>query len=108
MITATQALQAIVTLDPTATVRMRACKDGTLRWRSPEVKSPLVSVMDETYGKRSFLYFNAQGADRVVTAQRLAAEIKRLGGTTDFGWQTTDPGCFSVPVSPFKGFHWWE
>jgi hypothetical protein len=109
MVTAKQVMQMLVEqgFAESATMKRRTENDWgkPLSWTSPSVKSSKLSVSDETYGKKSVLYFRC---DNTGTALLVAAAIEKLGGKPDFGWCSNQPNLFSLQVSAFKGWHHWE
>lgn len=85
--------------------RMKLYRDGDLKWKSPVVTSNKVSVSNETYGSKSFLYFQATSPE---LAKEIASTLTAIGGKPNFDWCGDDPKCFDLPVSRFNGYHWWE
>jgi len=112
MVTASKVLKALVAANLAESASMKRVTDadhytgGSLTWTDPDVKSAQFSVSSETYGTRiSELYFRCKS---VEIAQQVARTVESLGGKPNFGWNSDYPNMFSLPVSPFKGYHWWE
>ena len=71
----------------------------------PQVVSDCISVSDETYGRRSHLYFVCTNY-LTLTIARTA--IRRVGGKPNSDWNPSHPFSFELRVSYFKGSRWWE
>jgi hypothetical protein len=81
-------------------------EDGSLMVWSPSVFGEGVSVSDETYGKKSFLYFSCK-TDEIAKA--IATVIRSIGGKPGFDWRGSDNlQTFDLRVSYFKGHRWYE
>jgi hypothetical protein len=62
----------------------------------------LRGTSDETYGKKSELYFSFTDEGSAHEARK----VLRGAGVKVESWN--NGSSFSVPVSFFKGWHWWE
>lgn len=83
-------------------------KDGRITESHPTVTRTgerSLSISNETYGKKSYLYFYCKDAD---TAKRAARILRGLGGKPSFSWNSENPSAFEMRVSYFRGWHWWE
>lgn len=69
------------------------------------VKSSLMRVSEETYGRESEMYFRCVSED---VARLAAKELEEAGGNPDFGWCNDNPAFFSMQISRINGWHWWE
>lgn len=66
----------------------------------------LEAVSNETYGKKSYLYFYCKNSN---AAYELIRIIREAGGRPGTGWNGgPDRGCVDLRVSYFKGSRWWE
>lgn len=85
--------------------KMKQYVEGDLKWKSPIVTNSVVSVTDETYGNKSYLYFTTKDKEVAVA---FAKTIIDIGGKPEFKWCPDDPKSFELKVTHFKGWHWWE
>jgi hypothetical protein len=107
MITAKQALQTLQDaglLSKWSVKRMKADRDEYFGFPAytSVTGSGQISIGEETYGKRSFLYVNGKDTAALRKAQKV---IRKMGGKIE-AW-CVDPK-FSFQISPIKGWHWWE
>lgn len=65
---------------------------------------PLKYFGQETYGKKSYLYFTWKNKDK---AQRAARILRKAGGSPSFTWSPEEHESFELRVSPYKGWQWW-
>lgn len=79
--------------------------DPPLHETAIRVGSDFLSIDNETFGKRSMLYFHCVDAD---IAQKVAEVLQERGGKPSFDWCFDDPRKFEMQVSYFKGHRWWE
>ena len=103
MITAKQALQALEDaglLTSWAVTRVR--RDGSFSSYTSVSGSGKVSISEETYGKRSFLY--VRGNDKIALRQAQKV-IRKAKGTVE-PWNIAP--MFSFRISTIKGWHHWE
>jgi len=64
-----------------------------------------LTVDNEVYGKRAFLYFRCQSEEIAAIA---STALKMAGGEPDFRWYPGNDRYFDMRVSYFKGCRWWE
>jgi len=63
-------------------------------------------VENETYGKKSFLYFICKTP---IIAKELADVLRQQGGKPNLDWNGgLKTGCIEFPVSFFRGRKYWE
>lgn len=106
MITAKNALTALVNAGLAASWTSKRTDEYGHKVTDFKVQSDNFSVSNETYGKKSFLYFRCQSPD---IAYALINVLKKCGARPCTGWNGgPDHGCFELPVSYFKGRRWWE
>jgi hypothetical protein len=109
MITAKKALDALKAAGLIVDWKMQAFDESEhytgCKWKSPKVTSDKLSISDETYGSKSFLYFRTISAD---IARECAKVLVAIGGRPNFGWCADNPAYFDLQVSAFHGYHWWE
>ena len=80
-------------------------------WRDVDENIPYASggelayLSDETYGKKSFLYFVFRSVD---ATQRAIDVLRKAGASVNTGWSPENPRAFEIKVSYFKGQRWWE
>lgn len=83
-------------------------EDGEYPLEAETVKSKLTSAVDETYGRKSFLYLTfktVKAADAAIAALLDFSENPRKGcheANIDRAWNGKDKRSFSVQV------HWWK
>jgi rhodanese-related sulfurtransferase len=79
--------------------------DGSLMVTSYDVKSKSLNVSDETFGKKSYLFFYCQAEG---VGREAAKILRNAGGQPDFAWGGGGYTRFSLRVSYFKGSRHWE
>jgi hypothetical protein len=77
----------------------------TLKFNRPILQSKYFALSCEIYGKKAELYFYCMD---VSIANLLASILQEAGGCPDFKWCPEQGNFFSMKVSYFKGWHWWE
>jgi hypothetical protein len=106
MLTASQTLNILVESGYISSWKKVTSTAYDLKFTGFDVKSSFVSVDDETYGRKSVLYFKANSP---IDAEKMVNELRRNGGNPETDWNGgLEQGCFSMQVSYFKGYHWWE
>ena len=71
------------------------------------VNSDKFSLSNETYGKKSFLYFRCKTSD---LAYEIRSALKEIGATFEGdSWNGgMEAGNFELRVNYFHGSRWWE
>lgn len=88
---------------------MKKRNEDGLRWSEPLVESEFFAVSSETYGKKSELYFSLKGDHRNEDIRKkLCQAVLNFGGSPDYNWGGNGRFRFSLSVTFFKGWHWWE
>ena len=75
------------------------------------VESNTVSVSNETYGEKSFLYFQClkDGRPSPEITQQVMTTLREVGGNPSGEWNGgLKNGCFEMRVRYFKGSRYWE
>lgn len=107
MITASSALDALVAAGFISGYKRRKEDEYGSKVTVFDAKSDkLCGLSNETYGKKSYLYFYCNGED---AAWELIQIIRNAGGKCGTGWNGGPArGCVDLRVSYFKGRRWWE
>lgn len=107
MITASAALDALVAAGFIPSYKRRKVNEYEFKVTEFFAKSDkLIGISNETYGKKSFLYFYCKNSD---AAYELIRIIRAVGGKCGTGWNGgPERGCVELRVSYFKGSRWWE
>lgn len=106
MITAKKALDAVVSSGLATSYKKTRSKEYGHTATYFNLESDQLSVSNETYGKKSFLYFRCKSED---VAWKLVEILKRAGCNPGLGWNGGPAsGCVELQVSYFKGHHWYE
>jgi hypothetical protein len=102
MISTKKVLDSLVAKGLASSWQMKKYDDHS----SPAVQSDKLFISNETYGKRSFLYFYCQTPE---IAKELCQALREAGGEPGLNWNGGIPkGCVELQVSYFKGWHHWE
>ena len=75
----------------------------TEKW--PVVAGADFQINNETYGRKSFLYFVCKNDD---VKDQVAACLRDHGGKPNFKWYPDEDRCFEMQVRRFKGARHWE
>ncbi len=107
MITATSALEAMVAAGFIPSYKKRKEEEYGCNVTVFNAKSDKLNfVSNETYGKKSFLYFYCYGPRE---AYELIEILRAAGGNPGVGWNGgPEKGNIEMQVSYFKGSRWWE
>lgn len=106
MITAKDALNALCKEGFAKNWRRKTEHESGHRVTDFTVDSDSFSISNETYGKRSFIYFRCRQSS---TAYEIIKVLKNVGGNPGVSWNGgPDKGHIEMQVSYFKGWRWWE
>lgn len=105
MVTAKNALESLVSAGLITSFRRRKEDEYGFSVTVFDVEGEIY-VSNETYGKKSFLYFSCKSPE---TAKRVLSTLRSLGAKPGTDWNGgLTRGCLDLRVSYFKGRRWWE
>lgn len=106
MTTAKKALDAVVSSGLATSYNKTRSKEYDHAVTYFTVESDQLSVSNETYGNKSFLYFRCKSS---AVAWKLVEVLRSIGCQPGLNWNGgPDSGCVELQVSYFKGHHWYE
>jgi hypothetical protein len=106
MITVKKALEALCVSGLATSWIKKNEQSGSCRYSDYAVKSDDFSLSNETYGKRSFIYFRCRSPE---IASLVIKVLRENGGNPGTSWNGgLEKGHIEMQVSHFKGYHWWE
>lgn len=106
MITAKNALDALCKAGFAKNWRKKTEHERGHRVTDFTVDSDAFRISNETYGKRSFLYFYCLNKEM---AYKIVEILRQAGGNPGVSWNGgPDKGHLEMQVSYFKGWRWWE
>lgn len=107
MISATKICRLLVNTNFAGNAKLVSHKavDGYPAYTSPWVASNCLGVEEETYGRKSFMYFTCNNG---ITARAVAYMLSKHGAKINWNWCAGQEHRFSIQISPIKGWHHWE
>lgn len=106
MITVKKVLDAVVSSGLASSYKKIKEKEYGFSTTYFHVESDHLSISNETYGKKSFVYFYCKSKE---IAWKLVEILRKAGCEPGLSWNGGPAnGCLELRVSYFKGSRWWE
>jgi hypothetical protein len=106
MITAAKAYDALVRAGFASSYKKSKLKMDDVTETCFDIESDSFGSSNETYGKKSFLYFRCKSEE---VARKMIDVLRNAGGKPSDNWNGgVKNKCFQMQVSFFKGHKWWE